>query len=88
LPWMIFAGLYIIPTLTMTLWPTTLLLPAQAGLLLMTEVVVGTISAALLSGEPFGLREALGCLMITGALLAEVLIPSRAQLTPADHAEQ
>lgn len=75
--WIVVAALYIVPTLTMTLWPATLLPPAKAGLLLMTEVVVGTVSAALLSGEPFGAREALGCILITGALLAEVVVPSR-----------
>ena len=79
-PWVIFAAVYIVPTLTMTLWPATILIPAKAGLLLMTEVVVGTLSAAALSGEPFGLREALGCALITGALLAEVLMPARPNL--------
>ena len=77
-PWVVFAAIYIVPTLTMTLWPATILLPAKAGLLLMTEVVVGTLSAATLSGEPFGLREGIGCMLITGALLAEVLMPQRA----------
>lgn len=76
-PWVLFSAVYIVPTLAMTLWPATLLPPAKAGLLLMTEVVVGTLSAAAFSGEPFGLREAVGCLLITGALLAEVLVPAR-----------
>lgn len=80
--WVAFAAVYIIPTLAMTLWPATLLPPAKAGLLLMTEVVVGTISAALLSGEQFGLREALGCLLITGALVAEVVVPDRVPRVP------
>jgi drug/metabolite transporter (DMT)-like permease len=74
-PWIIFTALYIIPTLAMTLWPATLLTPARAGLLLMTEVVAGVISAALLSGEPFGFQEALGASLITAALLSEVIRP-------------
>jgi drug/metabolite transporter (DMT)-like permease len=41
--------------------------------LLMSEVVVGAISAALLSGEMFGAREALGTLLIIAAALFEVL---------------
>lgn len=75
--WIAFSAAYIVPTLLLTLWPTTVLPPAKAGLLLMTEVVVGTVSAGLLSGEPFGYREALGCVLITSALLVEVVVPSR-----------
>ena len=47
--------------------------PARIGVLLMSEVVVGAISAALLSGEAFGAREALGTLLIVAAALFEVL---------------
>jgi drug/metabolite transporter (DMT)-like permease len=35
--------------------------------------VVGVASAAALTGEPFGLREALGTALIVGAAAAEVL---------------
>ncbi|MEO0943745.1 MAG: DMT family transporter [Pseudomonadota bacterium] len=88
-PWVLFAALYIMPTLTMTLWPASVLVPAKAGLLLMTEVVVGTLSAALLSGEPFGLRDVLGCLLITGALVAEVIMPTpNVKTHRSDHAAQ
>ncbi len=80
--WVVFSACYIVPTLAMTLWPATLLPPAKAGLLLMTEVVVGTASAALLSGEPFGLHEAIGSVLITGALLAEVVVPVRLPRVP------
>lgn len=73
--WIAFTAVYIVPTLAMTLWPATLLSPARAGLLLMTEVVAGVISAALLSGEPFGMQEAIGALLITAALLSEVVRP-------------
>lgn len=76
-PWIVFTALYIVPTLAMTLWPATLLTPARAGLLLMTEVVAGVISAAVLSGEPFGVQEAIGALLITTALLSEVIRPER-----------
>lgn len=76
-PWIIFTALYIVPTLAMTLWPATLLTPARAGLLLMTEVVVGVISAAVLSGEPFGVQQAIGAILITAALLSEVVRPEK-----------
>ncbi|MFN0190861.1 MAG: hypothetical protein ACKVP5_02625, partial [Aestuariivirga sp.] len=47
--------------------------PGTVGLLFMTEIVVGSISAAWLSGEPFGPREMLGVALITGASLLEPL---------------
>ncbi|HSF96658.1 MAG TPA: DMT family transporter [Thermohalobaculum sp.] len=67
------AGLYVVPMLVLTIWPATLLSPGRIGILLMSDVVVGVISAALLSGEPFGLREALGTVLIVGAAVVEVL---------------
>ena len=41
----------------------------------MTEVSVGAISAALLTNEPFGVREILGVGLITAAGLTEVVVP-------------
>jgi hypothetical protein len=37
----------------------------------MTEISVGTVTAALWAGEPFGLREITGVLLISIAGLAE-----------------
>ena len=65
--------LYMIPMVFLTILPATVLPPARIGVLLMSEVVVGAISAALLSGEMFGAREALGTLLIIAAALFEVL---------------
>ena len=65
--------LYMIPMVFLTILPATVLPPARIGVLLMSEVVVGVISAALLSGEAFGAREALGTLLIIAAALFEVL---------------
>ena len=65
--------LYMIPMVFLTILPATVLPPARIGVLLMSEVVVGAISAALLSGEAFGAREALGTLLIVAAALFEVL---------------
>jgi drug/metabolite transporter (DMT)-like permease len=56
----------------LTIWPATLLTPARVGLLLMSEVVVGLISAAVFSGEPFGLREATGAVLIVSAAVLEI----------------
>ena len=38
----------------------------------MSEVVVGAISAALLSGELFGMRETIGTILVIAAALAEI----------------
>jgi len=65
--------LYMIPMVFLTILPAQVLPPARIGVLLMSEVVVGAISAAMLSGEAFGAREALGTLLIITAALFEVL---------------
>ena len=47
--------------------------PGRAGLLLMMEVVTGLASAAALAGEPFGVAQAVGSMLIVAAGLVEVL---------------
>ncbi len=66
-------SLFVVPTLFLTVWPATVLPPARVGLILMTEIVAGVISAALFAGEVFGWREATGSLMIVSAGLVEVM---------------
>ena len=56
LPWLLLSGLYTLTMLYLTIGPARMISPARAGILLMGEVVVGVNSAAVLSGEPFGLR--------------------------------
>ncbi|MGI9520384.1 MAG: DMT family transporter [Hyphomicrobiaceae bacterium] len=73
LPWGLLAAFYVVPMVFLTIWPATLLTPGRVGLLLMSEVVIGVSSAAMLTAEPFGWRELLGSLMILGAALIEVL---------------
>ena len=67
------ALLAFVPTNMLILWGSQRVNPGRVGLLLMTECVVGTASAALFSGEPFGLREGLGSALIVGAGTVEVL---------------
>lgn len=70
--WLIPISLFIIiPGSLGSLWGPKFLNPGVVGLLFMSEIVVGAISAAILSGEPFGTREALGVLLIAGASLLE-----------------
>lgn len=74
--------LYMMPMVFLTILPATVLPPARIGVLLMSEVVVGAISAALLSGEHFGLREGIGTVLIIMAALFEV----SAKKQPSRHA--
>ena len=73
LPWGILMSLYVLPMLFLTVWPASVLTPGRVGILLMGDLVVGVVSAALFAGEPFGWREGTGSLLIMGAALVEVL---------------
>ena len=79
-PWLVVVALLLVPTIFLTIWPTTLLSPARVGILFMAEVIVGVGSAASLTDEPFGLREALGTILIVGAGIVEVA--RRPELSP------
>jgi len=68
---LIFMALIVLPGTFASLWAPKFLSPGLASLLLMTEVVVGAISAALLLDEPFGMRETIGVLLIVSASLVE-----------------
>ena len=72
-PIALLSALYTLPMIFLTIWPATKLTPARVGLLLMSEVVVGLISAAAFSGEPFGLREFFGATLIVSAAFLEVV---------------
>jgi drug/metabolite transporter (DMT)-like permease len=68
LAWAALAALaWLVPVTWLLLWGARFLEPARVSLLLLLEVAVAAISAALLAGEPFGLREGLGCLLILAA---------------------
>ena len=76
LPWLIPVVLFvIIPGFYAIAWGVPLLNPGTVGVLFMTEISVGAISAALLTDEPFGVREILGVILITMAGLTEVVVP-------------
>jgi drug/metabolite transporter (DMT)-like permease len=68
---LIFMVLLILPGTYASLWGPKFLSPGVVGLLFMTEIVVGSISVALLSAEPLGVREVIGILLITCASLIE-----------------
>ncbi|WP_282118246.1 DMT family transporter [Ruegeria atlantica] len=73
LQFVLLSAFYTLPMVFMTIWPATKLSPARVGILLMSEVVVGLASAAAFSGEPFGLRELLGAILIVSAAVLEIV---------------
>jgi drug/metabolite transporter (DMT)-like permease len=56
-----------------SMWGTPKLNPGLVGLLFMTEISIGAITAALWSGDPFGWREAIGVILISAAGVMESL---------------
>ena len=73
LPWIALIGIgFILITMVLVYWGALRLSPARVGLLLMAEVVVGVVSAAWFTDEPFGVRELTGSVLIIGAGLLEV----------------
>jgi drug/metabolite transporter (DMT)-like permease len=82
LAWAALAALvWLLPCTWLLLWGARFLEPGRVSLLLLLEVAVAAISAALLAGEPFGPREAAGCLLI----LAAGALEGAAELRPARH---
>lgn len=71
-PYALLSGLFAVPMILLTVYPTSVLTPGRIGILLMSEIVVGIASVALLAGEPFGPYEALGSALILAASLIEV----------------
>ena len=61
-----------LPCMTVLLWGAGQLSPGRVGILLCLEMVFGVGSAALLTDEPFGMREMLGTALIIAAVLVEV----------------
>lgn len=73
-PWIVALSLIIfVPPNYLVLWAAQRIDSGRVGILLMTEVVVGSVTAALFSGEHFGLAELAGTLLIVCAGLVEVL---------------
>lgn len=71
-PWLLVVAAMTLPVCYLTIWPASVLSPVRVGMLLMIEVVVGVISAAMLTAEPFGPREIGGTLLILLAGVVEV----------------
>ncbi len=73
-PWLVLiAAGFLIPVMWGIYWGTRQVDPGRLGILLQIEAVVGIFSAALFAGEPFGLREAIGAVLVISAGLVEVI---------------
>jgi drug/metabolite transporter (DMT)-like permease len=82
-PWLVLIAVaFLIPVMWGVYWGSRHVDPGRLGILLQIEAVVGIASAALLAGEPFGAREAIGAVLVVSASLVEVIASTRD--TPAD----
>jgi len=73
LPVLLVAIGLVLPGVLLIIGGGRLLSPGRVGILLMGEAVTGIATAAVLTDEPFGLREALGTALVLGAAVVEVL---------------
>ena len=72
-PWlMAFAVLWMLPVVWLTIFGASHLGPGRVAIFLMLEIVVGLTTASLLTDEPFGLRELVGAVLISGACGVEI----------------
>jgi drug/metabolite transporter (DMT)-like permease len=73
LPVILLSCVWLVPVMFLILWGAGRLDPGRVSILLLFEVVASATSAAILTDEPFGWREATGCILILGAGLVEGL---------------
>lgn len=73
LPWSIPIAIIVIPGAYAAFWGAPHLNPGVVGLLFMTELTVGGVTAAIWANEPLGVRELVGIALITIAGLAEFI---------------
>ena len=73
LPWAIPIAIIVIPGAYAAFWGAPHLNPGLVGLLMMTEISVGGITAAIWANEPLGARELTGIGLITLAGLSEFI---------------
>ena len=72
IPWFTIYVVVFLSAVYLVFWGAQILSPARVGLLLMTEVVCGVTSAAILTGEPFGWTQVIGIILIVSAAVIDV----------------
>ena len=70
--WLGIFAIAFLPSMFLVFWGAKLLSPARVGILLMTEIIFGVSSAAMLSGEPFGWNQVIGITLIFSAAVIDV----------------
>ena len=70
--------LFILPATWLVFWGAARLDPGRVAILLLLELIAAALAAAVLTQEPFGLREAVGCALILLAGAAEAVPDLRA----------
>lgn len=68
---------FVLPTTAVIIWAPARIGTGVFGILILSELVVGVISAGLLTDEPFGWREVSGTSLILFAGVAELLTPDQ-----------
>lgn len=71
------AGLMAVPSYFLLFWGSRYLDSGRVNLLLIVEGVISTATASIITDEPFGWREASGCVLIIGAIAVEGLAQLR-----------
>lgn len=72
--WILGTGVILWPvTQQFLFWGVPRVEASRTGLLLLSEALMGVASAAILTDEPFGLRESIGSALILGAALLDTL---------------
>ncbi|HVJ40906.1 MAG TPA: DMT family transporter [Dongiaceae bacterium] len=88
-PWAVGAVLiWIVPGMALSFWAVGRMSPTRAAILFMFEAIVGVLSAAILTDEPFGWREITGGLMILGAGLLDVVSGAMKRPAPSKSARK
>ena len=70
--WLLIITLAYLPSAYLIFRAAQILSPARIGILLMTEIIVGVVTAAWLSGEPFTWPHLVGTTLIVGAVVIDV----------------
>ena len=74
---------FVLPTTAIIFWSPSKIGTGVFGILILSELVVGVISAALLTDEPFGWPQIVGTALILSAGALEVIASNRSTLEKA-----
>jgi len=74
---LLIGGLWWAASLSAFMWATRMLEPARVGILLMSEVIMGALSAAVFTQEPFGWLVGAGTVLVIAAAVLETALGAR-----------